>query len=142
MKKIILMFILTFLFFNIIYGVAEIRNLYVTGNCYTPGQYITVNFEVRCSWGHNVFGDIIFSRDQIADWNDDAVLTAAGPQDPPDNNGHNGVYISSQLISRIWYQRSYVVKVPLDYSGLYYIYNSKCSRRLYVFMGLGDAYRK
>ena len=122
MKKIILMFILTFLFFNIIYGVAEIRNLYVTGNCYTPGQYIAVNFEVRCSAWQAVYGDIIFSTNPTSEFYDDAVLTSEGIQYPPDNDGHNGIRMQEQgSDGNVWYKKRYTVKVPEWYNGEYYI---------------------
>ncbi|HDQ25988.1 MAG TPA: hypothetical protein ENN43_04500, partial [bacterium] len=63
MKKMLMILLFVFGFFGVIFGAAEVRNVAVTGGCYTPGQNITVNFEVRCAAWQTTFGSIIFSTD-------------------------------------------------------------------------------
>jgi len=113
MKKFFSVLFFVFAFLKIAYGIAEVRNVFVVGGCYTPGQNITVNFEVRCSAWQTTFGNILFSTNSTSEYTDDAVWTSAGQQDPPDNNGHDGGSMQSQGSNgNTWYQKSYVVKVP------------------------------
>jgi len=94
----------------IVFAAADVRNLSVTGNCYTAGQNVTVNFEVKCNAWQTTFGDIIFSTNSTAEYNDDAVWTSAGPQDPPDTNGHDGgmMYDNSSSSSSDWQNKKSV----------------------------------
>ena len=107
----ILLTIIIFYFLSIksIFPTAQIRNLTVSGNCYNPGQNIMVSFEVRTTTVlASIFGSILFSKDAIADWNDDAVWTDGGVQYPPDNNGHFGIIMQYPFLSYSWTQKSYV----------------------------------
>ncbi|HDQ26436.1 MAG TPA: hypothetical protein ENN43_06810, partial [bacterium] len=122
MKKMLIILLFVFSCFGVIFGAAEVRNVAVTGGCYTPGQNITVNFEVRCAAYNTTFGSIIFSADNSPHYTDDAVWTSEGPQDPPDNNGHDGGSMQAQGSNgSAWHQKSYVVKVPLWYNGTHYV---------------------
>jgi|GEM_PF-4159852 hypothetical protein len=85
----------------ITYGIAKVRNLTVSGGCYTAGQSMTVSFEVHADILNTyskfgIFGDILFSNDNVADYNDDCVLEDSGAQDPPDIDGHSGRLIAVQ----------------------------------------------
>ena len=119
-------------------GGAEVQNITVvnsSGNsCYIAGQNITVNFEARVSTANKwiSFG-IIFSDDNILEYNDDAVWTAGGAQDPPDLDGHVSDWI--ELLSDTnWHSYSYVVKVPSSYTGVKYVFVAVEEGAQYSFM--------
>ena len=124
-KQIKFIFIISLLIFLpiSIFAIAEVRNVTVTAGCYNPGENITVSFEVRATsaW-QNIYGDILFSTDSTAEYNDDCVWNDGGAQDPPDTDGHNGGFFVGQGgDTGDWHEISKIVKVPSSYSGDYYI---------------------
>jgi len=137
MKKISSLFISVFclLTTSLVFGAAQVRNVSVSG-CYTPGQNITISFEVNATnASQNIYGDIDFSNNTFAAYTDDCVWDDAGPLDPPVTSGHNGGFMIAQGgDTGIWHPVSYTVKVPASYNTSKYLIVNVAENYMQLFI--------
>jgi len=108
-------------------GVAFVRNVSVIGNCYTPGQNLTVTFEVQVNSSipdGGIFGDIIFSNSPNTPptYNEDCLWDSGGQEPTPIIAGHEGGLMAAQGWGPgQWLPVQEVVSVPATYSGAQYV---------------------
>ena len=108
------------------FSAAEVRGVSVSPSCYTPGQLITVSFEVKGDAWLRIYGDILFSSNTTPDtgdyyvWNAGAAVDLALTGDHASSGDYQEMYNNNSATSD-WHALSFVVRAPSAVSGMRYV---------------------